>query len=132
MAEFLKEIVDGVIRLNIIPQGGPGTTVLFIINVTRNALILLFAVIILVAIFYTASAGLKYIRSEGESDKIEEAQNALRAVFIGILATFIGVIGVFVITGIFSNQGADQIRESLCTFLEPNVPAVECVGGSRG
>ncbi len=131
MSEFVRELVDGVVRLSIVPTGGAGTTVTFILSVLRNGLILLFAGIIIIAIFYTAAAGLKYIRSEGESEKIEEAQNSLRSVFIGILATFLGVIGVFIMTGVFSNQGADQVRESLCVFLEPNVPTIDCVAGSR-
>lgn len=131
MLEFLRELLGGVVKLNFIPTGTPGTTTKFLINLLTNGLILLFTGIIIVAIVYAALAGLKYIRSQGESEKVEEAQNALRSVFIGVASVFIGIIGVVVISGIFTNQGAVEVRRALCTFAEPTTPSGQCVAGSK-
>lgn len=91
-------------------SGGDGaTTAQFIISIVRNALIVLFAVVTIFAIVYSATAGLKFVTSEGASDKVEEAREAIKNVLIGVGAAFIGVIGVFIISSIFSpNTNAEM------------------------
>lgn len=130
MDNFLQDILGGIIKVNLIPSGPAGTTTRFVLNLLTNGLILLFTGIIIVAIVYSALAGLKYIRSQGEAEKIEEAQNALKAVFIGVAAVFVGIIGVILISGIFVNQGATEVRRAICSFIEPNVSVNSCVAGS--
>ncbi len=119
MNEFMRELFDGVLRLDFIPTGEPGTTTNFVIGSIRNLLILVFSGVIILAIIYIVVAGLKYIRSQGETDKIEEAQEAIKSVFIGILAVFIGIIGVVVLSGIFTNPAASEVRRAMCSFIEP-------------
>ncbi len=130
MGDFFQEILGGAIRLSLIPSGPPGTTTNFIINLLTNGLILMFTIVIVIAIVYAVLAGLKYIQSQGESDKVEEAQNALKSVFIGVLVVFVGVVIVVVIAGIFTNQSADRIREAMCSFVEPTSPLQECIEAS--
>ncbi len=130
MRDFFQEILGGVINLGIIPEG-PGQPTKFIVDLVTNALMLLFVGIILVAIFYSAMAGLKYIRSQGEQEEVEQAQESIKSVLIGIAAVFVGVIAVLLISGIFANPGSDAIRESLCTFLEPNTPIKTCIEKSK-
>jgi succinate dehydrogenase/fumarate reductase cytochrome b subunit len=127
---FITDLVGRVIKLSSIPSGPPGTTTKFVLNILTNGMILLFTAVIIIAIVYSVLAGLKYIRSQGEADKVEEAQNALKAVFIGVITVFVGVIVVVIVSGIFSNQGADQVRAALCTFIEPTVSATECARNS--
>jgi len=85
------------------PGGGGGiSTAGFVIAIVRNGLILLFAIVVIFAIIYSAQAGLKFVTSEGASDKVEEAREAIKNVLIGVAAAFVGVIGVFIISNIFS------------------------------
>lgn len=74
----------------------------FIISLIRNGLILLFAVVVVAAVIYAAISGLKFVRSEGASEKVEEAQESIKFTLIGVAAAFLGVIGVVVISAIFS------------------------------
>lgn len=89
----------------------------FIIDLIRNGLILLFVVVILLAVVYSALAGIKFIRSQGNSDEVEAAQGALKNVLIGVAAVFLGVIGVFIISAIFSDTSTISVRDSLACFL---------------
>jgi succinate dehydrogenase hydrophobic anchor subunit len=127
---FFGNILQGVISIDIIPGENPGDRVNLIIQLLSNSLILFLTLIIIVAIVYAALAGLKYIRSQGEADKVEEAQNSIKYVFIGILTVFLGIIVVVLLTGIFVNPGSEQVRQSLCLFFEPDVDREACVEGS--
>lgn len=130
MDKFIDDILGGVVRLNIIPgDGEPGSTAGFILNLLSNGLILLLTAIIIVAIVFSALAGFKYISSQGDAEKVEEAQNSIKNVFIGVLAVFIGIIAVVLISCVFTNPGADQIRQAICTFVEPTTAVKDCVEG---
>lgn len=113
-------------------DGPPGETVNFFLGLITNGLVLLFVGVILLAIIYSALAGIKFIRSQGEADKVEEAQSAIRNVLIGVASVFIGVIGVIVITGIFSDdQEPETLRRAMCVYLEPQHELEDCVRGSN-
>lgn len=90
----------------------------FIIGLISNGMILLFVIIIVAGIIYAALAGLKYIQSQGASDKIEEAQNSLKYVLIGVAAVFIGIIGVLIISSAFGDTG--DARKAMYCFLSPS------------
>jgi amino acid transporter len=91
------------------------TNAQLLIGVIRNALILLFIVIIIFAVVYAALSGLKYIQSGGASDKIEEATESIKYVLIGVAVAFIGVIGVVIISNIFAPDTDAEL--SLRCFL---------------
>ena len=61
------------------------------------ALYIILGAIILVAVIYSILAGIKYIRSEGEPGKIEEAQKAIKAILMGVASIFVGIIGIVLI-----------------------------------
>jgi uncharacterized membrane protein YidH (DUF202 family) len=75
-------------------------------NLVQFFLSLIFIGIIIVSVFIVIKAALKYIQSEGDESKIQEAQKAIRSVFIGIAALFIGVIGIVIILAFFNATGA--------------------------
>lgn len=91
----------------------------FVFGLIQNALTLFFVVIILAAIIYAALAGLKYIQSQGDSSKVEEAAGALKSVLFGVAAVFIGIIGVILITSIFSSTDNRAIKVALAKFVDP-------------
>lgn len=66
---------------------------------------ILFVGIVVLAVFIIISAGIKYIQSQGDESKIEEANKAIKNVFIGIAILIIGVVGVFVALIFFNALG---------------------------
>lgn len=71
-------------------------------GLVRLGLQLVFVGIIVVAIYIIIRAALKYIRSEGDDSKIQEAQKAIKSVFVGIAALFIGIIGIVIVLAFFN------------------------------
>lgn len=74
-------------------------------GLVQFGLSLVFVGIIVVSIYIIIKAALKYIRSEGDADKIQEAQKAIKSVFIGIAALFIGIIGIVIVIAFFNATG---------------------------
>lgn len=132
MKGFWETFLGDYINLSLVPTGPAGTTVNYVLDLITNGLVLLFVGVILIAIVYAAMAGIKFIRSQGEADKVDEAQNAIKNVLIGVASVFLGVIGVIVITGVFTDDREPQaLRRSLCMFLEPASDREDCVNNSN-
>jgi hypothetical protein len=76
---------------------------------------LLFIGLILFAVFYVVKAAVTYIQSQGQPDKIAEATKAIRSVFVGLGALFVGIAGILLVLAFFGgslsgntdNQGID-------------------------
>lgn len=76
----------------------PGAQVTAVIS---SVLTVIFIVVFVVAIVYTFIAAIKYIRSEGNEQKVEEAKNAVKAVLFGVGAMFVAILGIVLITALF-------------------------------
>lgn len=76
-----------------------GTTVAGLIQLVIS---LIFIAIIGISIYVVIKSALKYIRSEGDETKIQESQKAIKSVFLGIAALFVGVIGIVIVLAIFN------------------------------
>lgn len=72
----------------------------------RFLLSAVFVVIIIISIYIIIKSALKYIQSEGDEKKIGEASKAIKAVFIGIAALFIGIIGIIIVLAFFNASDA--------------------------
>lgn len=96
------------------------------IRATFNLIVsLIFVAIIIFSIYVIIKAAIKYIRSEGDPAKIEEAQKAIKSVFVGIAALFIGLIGIIIILAFFnvSNVGTVDSGTELNNPLLQNILA---------
>jgi hypothetical protein len=112
-ANIFKQILpEGLFQ--IVPERE--SRVAFVLSLLRSILVLFFAVIVLVAIFYAGQAGLKYIQSKGEEGEVKTAQEALKNIFIGLLVAFVGVILVVLVANVF--LGA-EVETALTCLLEP-------------
>lgn len=71
---------------------------------------LLFIGLILFAIFYVVKAAVTYIQSQGQPDKIAEATKAIRSVFVGLGALFVGIAGILLVLAFFGGPlgGSDD------------------------
>jgi hypothetical protein len=79
-----------------------GLTAVFITGRVRVGLIIALAALILIAVVYALIAAFKYIQSQGDPGKIEEAQKAIKAIFLGIAAMMIGIVGIVLVFVFFS------------------------------
>lgn len=88
----------------------------------RFGLSLIFVGIIAVAIFGIIQAAIKYIRSEGDEGKVEEATKSIKNVFIGIGALLVGIVGLVIVLSFFGaqealNQGEDNVPDEIDIIL---------------
>jgi hypothetical protein len=86
----------------------------YITSRVQFVLVLALGGIVLVAVAYALLAAFKYIRSEGESGKMEEAQKSIKAIFIGIAAMLIAIIGIVLVFAIFGAQQANPELLQTC------------------
>lgn len=75
-------------------------------NLIQLGLSLVFVGIIVISIYIIIKAAVKYIRSEGDESKIQEAQKAIKSVFLGVGALFVGIIGIIIVLAFFQATGA--------------------------
>lgn len=103
---FLNDItfanIDGVLCA----ADDGSTTINVIATLVQLGLSLIFVVIIAIAIFYIIKSAITYIQSEGNEEKVTEAQKAIKAVFIGIGALFVGILGLVLLITIFGANTA--------------------------
>jgi hypothetical protein len=87
----------------------------------RASLILsvVFVGIILIAVYIIIRAGITYISSQGKEEKIQEAQKAIKNVFIGIVVMFVGIVGIILVLAFFGGVGLIQSSDGGCT-IEPD------------
>ncbi len=110
-----------------VPNGTDGA-IDAIVNFISNLLVVLFAVVVIFAIIYAILSGIKYIQSQGASDKVEEASEAIKNVLIGVVVAFVGTIVVVLISagfGINPDTGrGGAARTAIKCLLQPL--SVEC------
>ena len=98
-SSFLPQQISNIFGL--LGQDG-GLTATFITGRVRVGLIIALAGLILVAVVYALIAAFKYIQSQGDPGKIEEAQKAIKAIFFGVAAMMIGIVGIVLVFVFFS------------------------------
>ncbi len=65
----------------------------------------LFAAIVIIAVYVIVTNAVKYIQSQGEEGKIQEATKAIKSVFIGIALLFVGIVGLVLVLAFFGGSG---------------------------
>ncbi|MBN2015417.1 hypothetical protein JW766_01155 [Candidatus Dojkabacteria bacterium] len=68
-------------------------------------LTILFVVVFIVAIIYSAMAGIKFMSSQGDASKLEESKAAVKAILMGFAAMIIAIVGIFVVLWLFGAGG---------------------------
>lgn len=86
----------------------------FITGRAQFVIFLVLGLIILVAVIYSIMAGIKYIRSEGDTGKIEEAQKSIKAILMGIAAIFVAIVGIILVFVIFNQSPVDPSLPQVC------------------
>lgn len=95
--------------LNLAGADGSGTGE-YAASRIRLFLLLLLGGIVLTAVIYAGAAAIKYIRSQGDQTQIEEATKAIQAIFMGLGALIISILGIVFVFIFF---GADLFDTTL-------------------
>ncbi len=102
---FIKPICDALGIQDVTDPETPGIVLGFTQQRVSQVVSLVFIGIILISVFIIVQSGVKYIQSQGEEGKIQEAQKAIRSVFIGIAVLFVGIIGLILLLAFFNASG---------------------------
>ncbi len=97
----------------------------------RLALTLAFGVVILAAVAYSIMAAIKYIKSQGDAGQVEEANKAIKAIFQGVVAMFVGIIGVVLVFFIFNVALPDPSIPSICVKCPESNTCRVCSEGKQ-
>jgi heme/copper-type cytochrome/quinol oxidase subunit 2 len=82
--------------------------------------------VVLVAVGYALMAAFKYISSQGESGKMEEAQKSIKAIFIGIAAMLIAIIGIVLVFAVFGASPSDPNLYQTCINAPQSKACADC------
>lgn len=85
-------------------EGGDGARQ-FLSGRLQLILSLVFVGIILLSVVIIVQSGVKYIQSQGDAGKIEEATKAIKTVFVGIAILFVGIAGLILVLFVFNATG---------------------------
>jgi hypothetical protein len=95
----------------------------------RLALTLAFGVVILAAVAYSIMSAIKYIRSQGDAGKVEEANKAIKAIFQGVAMMFVGIIGVVIVFFIFDVAIPSPSLPTVCVACPNSDSCTVCSEG---
>jgi hypothetical protein len=128
----MDQFLEGLINNPLPNDAGADTTADFVVGLVKNGLILVFAVVVLIGVVYAALAGYKYIRSEGDADEVQGAQEAIKSVLIGVGAAFVGVLAIIIINAVFApGSGADAAIRCAAGDINACSTGVACPAGSK-
>lgn len=110
---------------NLLGPEGTGTAA-FITSRVRVALFTALGVVILIAVVYALIASFRYIQSQGDPGKIEEAQKAIKAIFFGVAAMMIAIVGVILVFVFFGSTPVDPNLYQTCLSAPGSVGCTSC------
>ncbi|MEI7578952.1 MAG: hypothetical protein WCJ58_02805 [bacterium] len=125
-AELLPDSIKKIFNL----MGVNGcNTAGFITNRVQTGLVIGLIVLVLFGVVYSLLAAFKYIRSEGDPGKIEEAQKGIKAIFFGIAAMMIGIVGIVIVFVFFgaTRPGTDVFQ--VCLSEPESAACIKCNAG---
>jgi hypothetical protein len=106
------------------PQGSGAAG--FVTSRIQLALVIALGAVVLVAVVYSIIAAFKYISSQGDAGKIEEAQKAIRAIFLGIAAMLIAIVGIVLVFVFFGAARPDPSLYQVCLSAPNSIGCAAC------
>ncbi len=101
----------------------------FVQSRIQLGLVLALGAVVLIAVVYSILSALKYIQSQGDAGKIEEAQKAIKAIFFGIGAMLIAIVGIVLVFVFFGASRPDPSLFQTCLSAPNSVGCASCVAG---
>jgi hypothetical protein len=110
---FLKgiQLFGGMCTINEDRVGlGLSEVVRGVLAILRFAASMIFVVIVAIAVFVIIKSSIKIILSNGDSQKVKDAQDGIKSVFWGITWLILGIVGLVILLTFFQSTGALQIQ----------------------
>jgi hypothetical protein len=101
----------------------------FVQSRIQLGLVLALGAVVLVAVVYSILSALKYIQSQGDAGKIEEAQKAIKAIFFGIGAMLIAIVGIVLVFVFFGASRPDPSLFQTCLTSPNSIGCRACTDG---
>lgn len=98
----------------------------------RWAFFLVLGGLVLVAVVYSILAAYKYVTSQGETGKIEEANKSIKAIFMGIAAMAVGIVGIVIVFTIIGAKKTDPSLTQVCINASASEGCKACVEDVNG
>lgn len=128
-ATFLPKAITDLLGLL-----GPGgiCSSQYISSRVQFVLVIALGGIILVAVVYAMLAAFKYVSSQGEAGKMEDAQKSIKAIFIGIAAMIIAIVGIILVFAVFGAKPSEPSLLQTCINAPESAACQNCkdVGGA--
>ena len=99
----------------------------FVQSRIQLGLVLALGAVVLVAVVYAIMAALKYIQSQGDAGKIEEAQKAIKAIFLGIGAMLVAIVGIVLVFVFFGANRPDPSLFQTCLSAPNSTGCQACI-----
>jgi hypothetical protein len=109
----------------------PGKSASYVTARVAFALYLMLGGVILVAVVYAIMAAYKYIQSQGDPGKIGEAQKAIKAIFFGVGALAVGVVGIVLVTVFFDFDLVDPDLPQVCISAAESDGCRSCIDDGK-
>jgi fumarate reductase subunit D len=122
-SNVLPDVINDL--LGLLGPGGSNASE-FIVDRLKFVLFLALGAVVLVAVVYSIMAAYKYIRSQGDPGKIDEAQKAIKAIFMGLAALSVAVVGVVLIFLFFGLDTPESTLPQVCISAPSSVGCKVC------
>jgi len=86
----------------------------YVVSRIQFVMYLLMGGLVLVSVIYAIAAAYKYIRSEGDPGEMEKAQKSIKAIFYGIGAMIVTVIGIVLIYAVLGAEPTNPQLYQVC------------------
>lgn len=98
----------------------------FVTSRVQFALFIAIGILVLFAVVYALIASFKYIRSQGDPGEIEEAQKAIKAIFMGLAALMVAIIGIVLIFVFFGMKLPETELIQTCISAPNSIGCTVC------
>lgn len=111
--------------LQILGPGGICATD-YINSRVQLVLFLVLGGLVLISVVYALIAAFKYIKSEGDPGEMEKAQKSIKAIFFGLAAMIIAIIGIVLVFVIFGAKPTNPELFQTCISAAESVGCKAC------
>jgi hypothetical protein len=130
---FLPEPIQNIFGL--LGNEGAGTAT-FITGRVSTALFFTMGILVLFGVIYAIMAAFRYIRSQGDAGEIENATKSIKAIFYGVAAMMIGIVGIALVFVFFNAGRPNPDLFQTCLSAPNSVGCTVCkaegiVGGNQ-
>ncbi len=93
---------------------------------TNFAFFLVLGGLVIASVIYSIIAAYKYITSQGDTGKIEEANKSIKAIFMGIAAMVVGIVGMVIVFTVVGARPTSPALFQVCINAPSSKGCKDC------